>query len=272
MPLSRHFAGILHRSLLALCPLICSIPAIGQTQLPLVNPGFEDVNVTLAPAEMTNGMGNAAQPATTRWPTPFQAMAGMSQSGVVVAGWRSFVPTPPSQSLVGVMNPAAQINGQPWLTGYSGNHVAVAQAAFASQTLSVLLQPSTTYTVSFLAGIARTDFSYSPRVALIAAADTATLARVGDGVTTTLTFNPWTTITPDQFGVMLPFTFSYTTAATLPADQAGRYLGLYFLGSDGFPRVCFDDFRIEAAPVPSAGSVALAAFAGCLMLVRSRRR
>ncbi|HLP85064.1 MAG TPA: hypothetical protein VK157_12000 [Phycisphaerales bacterium] len=240
--------------------------------LPLINPGFEDISVTLAPGEMINGMGSTTQPTTTRWPSPFQQIAGTPQTGVTVAGWRSFVPTPPAQSLVGVLNPSATINNQLWLTGQSGNHVAVAQAAFASQTLNVLLQPSTTYTVSFLAGIGRTDLSYSPRVALIAAADTTSLARVGDGVTTTLTFNPWTTITQEQFGVMLPFTFSYTTAAVLPADQANRYVGLYFVGSDGFPRVCFDDFRIEATPVPSAGPVALAVLAGCFVFAKSRKR
>ncbi len=264
---------MLTRTMMHACVAALLAPAAAFAQvLPLINPGFEVLNVTLAPGEMTNGIGSSTQPAVTRWPSPFQPIAGTPQTGVTVAGWRSFVPVPPAQALVGVLNPAASVNNQPWMTGQSGNNVAVAQAAFSSQTLDVIIQPSTTYTVSFLAGIGLTDLSYSPRVALLAAADTSTLARPGDGVTTTLTFNPWTTITQDQFGRMLPFSFSYTTPDVLPTNVANRYLSLYFVGSDGIPRVCFDDFRIEATAVPSAGPVALTIVAGCVVLSRGRKR
>jgi hypothetical protein len=258
--------------LAAVCVTPC-MPAFAQSQvLPLINPGFEQLNTTLAPGEMTNGMGSPTQPTTTRWPSPFQQLAGTPQSGITVDGWRSFVPVPPAQSLVGVLNPGATINGQPWLAAYSGNHVAVAQAAGASQTLNVRIQPSTTYTVSFLAGIGRNDLAYSPRVALLAAIDTTSFARAGDGVSTTLAFNPWQTIMDDQFGTMLPFSFAYTTPALLPSSIANRFLSLYFVGSDGIPRVTFDDFRIEATPIPSTGPFALALIASCLMLTRLRVR
>lgn len=252
--------------------------AIAQpVDLPIVNPGFEELNVTLRPGEQTNGAGGVPggsglleSPVNTRWGYPFQPGTSQPQTGVIVPGWRT---TPGATgSLAGVLNPDVMFSsggGQsPWMTGYTGNHVATAQAAVMQQTLNVLLQPETTYTVSFTAGIGTTDLSYHPVVQLLAAPDLTTFARAGSSGVTLLAQMPFVQIDRPQFGMMLPFSFSYTTPATLPNTLSNAYIVVSFLGSDGVPRVNFDDFRVSAVPGPgSGGAVALAGLA----LLRRKR-
>lgn len=244
--------------------------------LPIVNPGFEDLNVSLRPGEQTNGAGGVPQgsglPETlvsTRWQSPFSPGVNTPQSGVRVPGWRTV--SPATGGLAGVLNPAVQFAGQPWMTGYSGASVAVAQAAVMQQTLNVQLQPSTVYTLTFLAGIGITDSEYTPLLQLLAAPDLSTfitpstpgvemLARVPSG----------SIIRRAQFGVMQPFSISYTSPDVLPPQLAGKYLAISFLGSDGIPRVVYDDFRLEAVPVPApAAGLALAVIA---LSTRFRRK
>ncbi len=241
--------------------------------LPIVNPGFEQLNVTLRPGEQTNGAGGAPPglPETavnTRWQFPFQPGGNSPQTGVIVPGWRT-TPGAPG-SLAGVLNPNVSFGGTPWITGYSGAYVAVAQAAFMQQTLDVQLAPSTTYTLSFLAGIGITDSSYAPLIQLLAAPDLATFATPSAPGVEFLARLPLQEIPSTQFGAMQPFSFSYTSPDTLPANLAGKYLSICFLGSDGIPRMNYDDFRLEAVPGPgSAGGVVAAAL---LLGVRRRVR
>lgn len=243
--------------------------------LPIINPGFEMLNVTLRPGEQTNGAGGAPPgfPETavnTRWQFPFNPNGNSPQEGVIVPGWRT-IPGGIG-SLAGVLNPNVQFNGQQWMTGYSGNHVGVAQAAFMQQTLNVQLAASTTYTLSFLAGIGITDSEYFPAVQLLAAPDLSSFATPSAPGVELLARLPLATIPRAQFGTMLPFSFSYTTPATLPPNLAGKYVAISFLGSDGIPRMTFDDFRLEAAPVPAGGTAAFAACVVALAMTKRRRR
>lgn len=240
--------------------------------LPIVNPGFETLNVTLRTGEQTNGAGgvplNSGLPETpvnTRWQYPFQPDGNTPQSGVLVPGWRT-LPNAPG-SLAGVLNPAATFGGRDWMTGYSGNHVAVAQAAFMQQTLNVQVQPSTTYTLSFLAGIGITDSEYTPLLRLLASPDLETFATPSTpGVVSLASVPSGSIIRRETFGTMQPFSITYTSPAVLPPELAGKYLAISFLGSDGIPRVVYDDFRLEAVPAPGACVVLVGGWA-----VTSRR-
>lgn len=237
--------------------------------LPIINPGFEGLNVALRPGEQTNGMSGGITPVTTRWVFPFQPNGNQPQSGVIVEGWRSVIPPVGQNSHVGVLRPDVDLGNGLWMSGYSGSYVAVAQAGHTQQTLNVQLQPSTTYTLSFLAGIGRTDSEYSPLIGLFASPDLETLAFSNTPGVTTLARMPLTNIQSPQFGTMLPFSFSYTTPELLPPNLLGHYIAISWLGSDGFPRMCYDDFRLEASPVPGTGVVGAL---GVGVLVWRRRR
>jgi hypothetical protein len=219
------------------------------TPIPITNPSFEDLNITLRPAEQTTGMGAGVTPVGTRFPFPFSA-PGPSQTGAIVPGWRTVLNASNSNTLAGVMNPDVAFNTQPWLTGYDGRYIAVAQATWVSQTLNVQLQPRTRYTLRFRGGIARSDFSYFFAVGLVAAPDLATFATFSTPGVTVLGRMPFVEIDPPDFGVMREYSFSSSTPAVLPPSLQGTYLGITFIGSDGFPRVCYDDFRLEAELLP----------------------
>lgn len=245
--------------------------------LPIVNPGFEMLNVTLAPGEQTNGAGGVPAGSglpetavTTTWKYPFQQGPNSPQSGVLVSGWRTQYPS--FGSLAGVLNPAVEFGGTPWMTGYSGSHVAVAQAAIMQQTLSVTIQPSTTYTLSFLVGIGVTDSPYAPLIQLLAAPDLSTFAKPNAPGVAFLASAPLVQIDPPQFGAMMQRSFTYTSPAVLPPDLAGKFLAISFLGSDGFPRMTYDDFMLDATSVPAPGSGLLMLIAAPLAGVRRRLR
>lgn len=242
--------------------------------LPIINPGFEELNIVLRPGEQTSGAGGvpagsglSTMPVSTRWQFPFQPGANTSQSGAIVPGWRTVSPS--TGSLAGVLNPAVSFGGIPWMAGYSGNHIITAQAAIAQQTLNVQLQPATTYTLSFLFGIGRTDSSYSPLIQLLAAPDLVTFASFSTPGVEFLARSNAGEIQPAQFGTMIPLSFSYTSPAVLPPSLAGKYLAIAFLGSDGIPRTNYDDFRLEAVPAPGTGAACGAMIA--LAVVRRRR-
>jgi hypothetical protein len=260
------------RTLSAAVAAMLSAAAPGAADLlPIVNPGFESLNVSLRPGEQTSGAGGVPAgsglpetPVSTRWQFPFQSGGNVAQSGVIVPGWRTAAPA--FGSLAGVIDPAVTFGGRPWMTGYSGIHVGVAQAAFMQQTLNVQLRPSTTYTLSFLAGIGITDSEYSPLIQLLAAPDLATFATPSTPNVEFLARLPLTQIPREQFGTMQPFSFSYTSPEVLPPTLEGKYLAICFLGSDGIPRMTYDDFRLEAVPAPAAA----AAFACSVLLPRRR--
>lgn len=239
--------------------------------LQIVNPGFEQLNVTLRPGEQTDGAGGAppGQPETpvnTRWRFPFQPDGNTPQSDVLVPGWRTMPGG--TGSLAGVLNPDAEFGGRPWMTGYSGNHVSVAQAAFMQQTLDVQIAPSMTYTLSFLAGIGITDSEYPPLIQMLGAPDLTTFATPNAPGVEFLASLPLTQIPREQFGTMLPFSFSFTTPEVLPPELVGKYIAISFLGSDGIPRMTYDDFRLEAVPGPGGG----VAGTGVLLWMCVRRR
>lgn len=249
---------------------MCAAQASG-VDLPIVNPGFETLNVTLSPGEQTGGAGGGVAPVNTRWVYPFTPFAGTPQSGVIVPGWRTIVPGVGSGVLAGVLNPSVTLSGRAWMTGFSGNYVAAAQAAQMQQTLNVLVAPSTRYTLSFLAGIGITDSSYAPLIGLYGAPDLQTLAFPGTPGVTTIARAPFMNIDQPQFGTMIPMEFSYITPEVLPADLQGKYIAISFLGSDGIPRMCFDDFRLTAEVVPSAGGASLAVLVVATGMRRRRR-
>lgn len=236
--------------------------------LPIINPGFEELNITLRPGEQTSGAGGGITPVSTRFPSPFPSNGQSPQSGAIVPGWRTL--TGGGGNLAGVLRPDVTFGNAPWMTGYSGNHIAAAQAAHMQQTLNVQLQPRTTYTLSFLAGIGITDSDYSPFIGLFASPDLQTLAFIGTPGVTTLARLPLTNITRPQFGVMQPFSFSYTSPDVLPPEINGHYIAISFLGSDGIPRMCYDDFRLEATSIPCAA--AGHAFGALLAIGGTRRR
>ena len=255
--------------------LACAaVPAAARGELlPIINPGFEDLNITLRPGEQTNGAGGAAagQPVTpvnTRWQYPFPQGDNQPQSGVLVPGWRT--QNPGFGSLAGVLNPAVTFANRPWMTGYGGNHVAAAQAAFMSQTLDTRIQPATRYTLTFNAGIGITDSEYSPLIQLLVAPDLTTFARPDLPGVVSLARADLMQIPREQFGVMQPRSITYTSPEVLPADLAGKYLAISFLGSDGIPRVVYDDFQLEAVAVPAPAAAGLLGVA--TLSIRPRRR
>ncbi len=237
--------------------------------IPIINPGFEDLNVTLRPGEQTVGAGGGIIGVGTRWPIPFNPGGNSPQTGVVVPGWRTYTPAPPAIVYAGVLNPNVSMNGTPWLTGYSGNYVGALQVSAMQQTLPVLVQPSTTYTLTFLAGLGWTDTTNGVYVSMLGAPDLETLAFLGRPNITTLSLMSGVGIDASDRGVMFPFSLTYTSPATLPADVAGRYLAISVIGSDGIPRMCYDDFALEATPVPAPSMVLLAAIPA---VVARRRR
>jgi hypothetical protein len=228
---------------------------LAQRVLPIVNPGFEAINVALRPGEQTSGfsgmgVGQPEVPVVTRWSFPFQQGGNTPQTGVIVPGWR----TAPGSvgALAGTLNPAVEFSGRAWMSGYSGSYIATAQASFTSQTVDARIEAGTTYTLSFLAGIGSNGSSYFPAVQLLAAPDLTTFARVGSPGVTLLGQMPFVSIGPEEFGEMRRYSFSVTTPAVLPPSLSSHFLAVAFVGSDGIPRVNFDDFRLEAVPTPSA--------------------
>lgn len=252
-----------------LVALLGAVASARAEVIPIINPGFEDLNVTLRPGEQTVGAGGGVIGVGTRWPTPFNPGGNVPQTGVVVPGWRTYTPAPPAIVYAGVLNPNVSVGGTPWLTGYSGNYVGALQVSAMQQTLPVTVQPSTTYTLTFLAGLGWTDSTNGVYVSMLGAPDLETLAFLGRPNVTTLSLMSGVGIDAADRGAMLPFSLTYTSPATLPADVAGRYLAISIIGSDGFPRMCYDDFALEATPVPTP-SVVIPAVVPLLALCRKR--
>lgn len=254
---------------LAAAAVACfAAPSLAEI-VPIVNPGFESLNVTLRPGEQTAGAGGGITQVTTHWPQPFPSNGQSSQSGVIVPGWRTIIPPPNSNFRAGVLRPDVEFGGTMWMTGYSGQYIGTAQGAFMQQTLNTQWQPSTTYTLSFLAGIGITDSEYSPLIGLLATPDLERLAfSEGNGVTSIARL-PIINIRREQFGTMLQFSFSYTSPSVLPLHMQGHFIAISFLGSDGIPRTCYDDFRLDAVPIPAPATMCLIGVVG---VIASRRR
>ncbi len=234
--------------------MLGSLVAAAPYLVPIVNPDFEQVSRPLNVGEITNGAGGVGVFVGTR----ANFFAGPDYtSPVEVPGWRTFTPTNPSTIVrAGAMNPPVFTQG-PYITGYSGVNIATLQVTPMQQTLPFLVQPSTRYTLTFRAGIGRFDSDYAAFAALIAVPDTTALYFRGNPATVTLvgTQSELFDAPGDTTGVMRPITIEYTSPPILPANIDGKYLCISIIGSDGFPRMNFDDFHLLATPVACPGDL-----------------
>lgn len=233
----------------ALFGLLCSPLAAWTAPLPVVNPSFEQLSRPLAVGEQTNGAGGVGVPVATRF--PFGGGGVNWDDPVEVAGWRTRLRPPgdPATVPVGVLNPPL-LGGEPFVTGQDGQYVCAVQAAQIGQTIDALLQPATRYRVSFLGGIGRFDTNYILSVSLIAVADVQGLPLEGEPGVTRLAITQGLVVPPQSFGTMLPYSMEYTTPETLPPALEGTRIGIHMYGSDGFPRVLYDHFALDATAIP----------------------
>jgi len=233
--------------------------ALGEV-IPLQNASFESLSRPLLLGEQTNGAAGAGVPVATRF--PFGGGGVSWENPVEVPGWRTFTQPPGSPAVihVGVLNPPL-FGGQPFVTGQDGQYFVAIQAAKIGQATNVLLQPNTHYHLSFLGGIGLFGTDYVLSASLIAVADPQALPLEGLPGVTRLALSQGAIPPPESFGTMLPYSLDYISPPTLPPNLAGMYIGVHMFGSDGLPRVLYDNFVLEATPIPEPSSAA------CLLLV-----
>ncbi|MBL8877545.1 MAG: hypothetical protein JNG88_00370 [Phycisphaerales bacterium] len=167
-----------------------------------------------------------------------------------------------------MLNPPI-LSGEPFLTGHDGEYVWSIQAAQAGQTRNVLLQPATRYRLDFLGGIGRFGSDYFLSVSLIAVDDLQSLPLENQPGVRRLAITQGMQVPPESHGTMLPYSLEYTTAEVLPPELDGKYIGIHMYGSDGFPRVNYDDFRLTATRLPEPKALTL--LLTCLFVSRHRR-
>lgn len=224
--------------------------------VPIINPGFEELSRPLNVGEITNGAGGVGVLVNTR-----DGFFGVPSSAnpVWVAGWRTNLPPPNNPGATvraGAMNPPIFPQGQ-YITGYSGTHIATLQVSPMQQTLDHVIRPSTRYRLTFKCGIGRFDSNYSAFAALIAVPDLTGLYFRGNPATTTLVGTQGIVFEApgDAAGVMRTEFIEYVTPAVLPSNLVGRFLAISLIGSDGFPRMNYDDFELRATPVSCPGDL-----------------
>ena len=224
-------------------------------RIAIINPGFELTSRPLIDGEITNGCGGAGVTVGTRM--PFRGSGVSFANPVEVPGWRTYLPPPnnPNATIwAGVLNPPVMntINGpQPFLANMEGQHVAAAQVSWMQQTLNVKVRPSTRYQLRFRAGNGLFDLGEGVYVSLLASPDLQTLAFLNTPNVTTLALTQGVGIPPGSTGSMTQFQIEYVSPRILPANVSNRYLAISLIGSDGIPRMCFDDFQLTAIPVAS---------------------
>lgn len=249
--------------------LLCVPAAAFATVIPIVNPSFEVTSRALAVGEQTNGCGGLGTQVATRF--PFSGGAVSWSNPVEVPGWRTFVQPAPSTAvnLAGVLNPPAPA-GLDFIQGQHGQNVLANQASRCGQILDHLVQPSTRYRLDFLGGIGRTDSDYFFAVSVISAPslDTLPLESWPGADIRRLAITSGLAHPPSARGTMLPYFLEFTTPSVLPPELQGRYLGIHLWGSDGIPRVLYDDFRLEAITVPAPAAPAIL---GLACILRARR-
>lgn len=237
----------------------------------IVNPGFEALSRPLAEGEQTNGLGGTGVPVGTRTTFPFGVDPVDWSDPVEVPGWQSrTVPFGSSgEILAGVLNPT-DVGGTPFINGIEGDYALTIQAAIVGQATGALIQPNTEYTLSFLGGISVFDSEYFFGVTLTAIDAINTLPIENEPGVTRLAGGGFPDSgTQEADGVMRRYTLTYTTPEVLPAAIVGDRLGINLFGSDGLPRVVYDDFTLDARVIPAPS------FAGVLVPVlvfASRRR
>ena len=215
--------------------------------VPIVNPGFESVSRELVGGEQSNGIGGEGVLVGTQSPYPFGGGSVDWSDPVLVPGWRTrTVPFgSPGSILAGVLRPM-DIDGMPFVIGIEGDHVLPVQAALVGQATEEVLAPDTTYTLSFLGGISRFDSDYFFAVSLIAVEDGVMLPLEGEPGVTRLEIGRFFPPSAEPDGVMRRYEFSYTTPEVLPDELVGTRVGIHVFGSDGLPRVVYDDFSLTA--------------------------
>lgn len=222
--------------------------------VPIVNADFEQVTRPLNVGEITNGAAGVGVTVGTR--SSFNAPPDYT-SPVEVPGWRTFTPSNPNTIVrAGVMNPPNFPNGA-YITNHSGAYIATLQITPLQQTLPFLVQPDTRYELTFRAGIGRFDSNYAAFAALTAVPDTAVLYfRNAPGtVTLAATLSEGFPAPGDSAGVMRVITITYTSPSTLPVNLQNMYLCIALNGSDGIPRMNYDDFSLRATPVRCPGDL-----------------
>lgn len=232
--------------------------------IPIVNAGFESVSRPLNEAEQTNGIGGTEILVGTKTPFPFGVGIVDWSAPVTVPGWRTFVVPfqSPGEVLAGVFRPT-ELDGTPFVTGVEGDNVLAVQAALVGQKTTVILQPDTTYTLSFLGGISPFDSDYFLSVSLTAIDDTATLPLESLPGVTRLALGSFFPPNNQPDGVMRRYEFSYTTPEILPPGLVGANVGINVFGSDGLPRVIYDDFTLTTDTiqgVPASSEMGLILF------------
>ena len=262
-------AGLLLASGMVLAP-----GALAQS-VPVVNPGFETISRPLDGGEQTNGIGGAATPVGTRFPFPFGSGLVDWADPVTVPGWHTRVVPFGStdQILAGVLRPTS-LGGTPFLTDLEGENVLAIQAALAGQQTTAVLEPNTTYTLSFLGGISSFDSEYFFSVSLTAIEPTATLPLEGEPGVSRLALGSFFPPAGHPDGVMRRYEFSYTTPETLPPNLVGAHVGIHVFGSDGLPRVNYDDFQLTAQAslgVPSVPAWGLATLSALVLVAGAAR-
>lgn len=239
-----------HLPLLASC-LLAAAPALADV-IPIVNPSFELTSRPLLVGEQSNGVGGASVAVATRF--PFAGGQVSWADPVVVPGWLTSFQPPPSTAInyAGVLNPPT-FSGQTFIEGQQGQNVFAIQVSRAGQILDHLVQPATRYRLDFLGGIGRFDSNYFFAVSFITAPtlDTLPLENWPNTDIRRLAITSGLGHPTDAHGQMLPYFLEFTTPAVLPVEMEGRYLGIHLRGSDGIPRVLYDDIRLEATPVPA---------------------
>jgi hypothetical protein len=231
----------------ALAAILACTAAAHAVVIPIVNPGFEELSRPLAAGEMSNGCGGAGVPVGTR--TGFFSPPSFT-SLVEVPGWRTNLPPPNNPTAIvyaGALRPGASAQG-PYMTGHGGEMLGYAMISPMQQTLDAVIEPSRLYTLRFKAGIGRTDSSNGIYVALCAMPDRTTLAFRGQPGVITLVATLGEGASQASAGTMREITISYQSPAMLPPELVGKYLAISLIGSDGTPRMCFDDFRLTATP------------------------
>jgi len=225
--------------------LLMGAPCAHAGMVTIVNPGFEAVSRPLAGGEQTNGLGGDAILVGTRTPFPFGGGPVDWSDPVTAPGWRTR--TVPFESLdevlAGILRPVA-VGGTPFVTGIEGDHALAIQAALAGQATEAVLEPGATYTLSFLGGISSFDSSYFFAVSLTAVAGGVEVPVENEPGVTRLEIGRFFPPEPSADGVMRRYEFSYTAPDPLPAELVGRRVGINVFGSDGIPRVIYDDFAL----------------------------
>ncbi|MFM9956532.1 MAG: hypothetical protein ACKVZJ_00510 [Phycisphaerales bacterium] len=245
------------RATAALVALTCAAAVHAAPYvIPIINPGFEDLSRPLNIAEISNGAGGVGVLVNTR----ADFFAGPSSANPVwVAGWRTNLPPPNNPGATvraGAMNPPVDPEGA-YIAGYTGAHIATLQNAPMQQTLDHVIQPSTRYRLSFKCGIGRFDSDYAAFAALIAVPDQTGLFFRGNPVTTTLvgTLAVLFDAPGNNVGQMRTEFIEYTSPAVLPTNLSGKFIAISLIGSDGLPRMNFDDFELLATPVSCPGDL-----------------